>query len=655
MSKGLSWFILLAALFGFLALCVLLFIPMLLEGSIFRPELERWISRGMGRSVSIQGLVKVSLVPQIRISLSGLRIPASQGFPEKDLMRIDSLQLQAPLSHILRNGLKPRFIWLQGFHLVMERDREKGFGWPETPRKGKNRDGSDDPQMERPARLRLPAPLLGLLSEVAIQISEAELICVDLSNQRQARITDMSLSIEGNPSDGPQWIRAQGNMQGHPFTLQGSLQASPRAGAAGKLLLIELAAQVGGRLEGSLKGQIRSLGPSTEADLQVRVEPFSWQPLLMAVGYDPKGSFMERWQQVSFQGNLILSPGSFQVEQAELRADDSLIKFSMASGKGSRPGLMLNLETEELDLNSLFQASVGSKQRKRNPRAGGLKPNEHTKAPAGPKLQSVALFPLSGSAMIHRVLLKSQTFEDLQVSYRFEEGVLELQEVRVKLEGGELLGRGSVNFHGPKPYVHLDLKTMEVQVGPVLQRLAGTLFLEGRMGSHWDLEGPWEGDLDQAALTWKGQADILLKDGSINGVDLSKVSRSLGLAGDKKEKQKARTPFSSLEAHLGLEDGSLKVSKASMQNKDLRILAAGRADLLEKSLDFRLEPELGSREEGQEGAVLVVPLWVDGSFSHPKIHPDLAGIRKKGEGKLHLSIPSTKELKEVFRNFLKGR
>lgn len=655
MSRGVSWLILLTALCAFVALCLIVLLPMLVQSSIMRPELERWVSRGVGRSVSIQGPVRVSVVPAIKVTLSGLRVPATQGSPEKELVRVDSLEMEATWGHILRNGLRPRSLSVQGLHLVTQRDLEKNMDWIRSLGKGKEQQGPGAPHSEKHVSLKFGVPILGFLSGVGVQVSQAELVVMNRAHQKKGEIKAMSLSIGEPSTDGSQPVKAQGNVQGHPFLLQGSLKAASEEETPGRLLLVELEGQVGGKLRGSLKGRVRSLERDPEAHLQVHVDPFPLQPLLMAVGHDPRGSLLGRWSQVSFQGDVVITQGSLEIAQAELKLDESLINFSMAAGKGSGQALVLNLETEELDLNVFSQTSAHPKPKKRTPGAPSLKPKEHFEAFSGQGLPPVPSFPLAGSARIHKVALKSQAFEDLRVSYKLLGRVMELEEIRVGLEGGELWGSGSLNFHPTQPYVHLDLKTRNVQVGPVLQRLGRTVFLEGKMDSTWQLEGPWEGDLDRAALTWKGQADILIRDGSLNGVDLAKVSRSLGLAGDKREKQKARTPFSSLEAHVGLEDGSLKVSKASMQNKDLRILAAGRADLLEKSLDFRLEPELGAREEAQEGAVLVVPFWVNGSFSHPKFHPDLAGIRKRGEGKLHLSLPPAKDLKELFRNLLKGR
>lgn len=648
--------VVLAALCGVLAISILVFIPMLLESSIFRQQLEQWVSRSLGRPVLIEGPVSISVLPAPKLRLSGLHVPAPDGSTVKDLLRIDSLEAQARFGQILHVGLKPSIVAIQGLHLVLEMDREEGdFSSVQSPSKGTRPEGSDIAQPHRTSRLGIGIPFLASLPGTQLGISEADLLWVDQHNQRLAHMRNVSLQLTEPSSDGSQSIKAQGDLQGHGFSMEGSLKTRKEKGSADKIMLLELVCQVGGRLRGSLRGRVQTVEHSPEAHLQVNVEPFPLQPVLLAMGMGSAGGLLKSWNQVSFRGDLLFSKGSFQVQQGELRADELLIRLSMAWAKETYPFLELNLETEELELN-ISQSRPSASKEKSTTSARGHR--EHSKARAPSLSQAMFFFPLKGSAKIHRVLLRSQPMEELQASYKFSDGVLELEEIRARLEGGELWGSGFVELDDSQPpYMRLDLSTRSVQVGPLLKRLGNTSFLEGEVSGSWYLEGPWEGDLDRAALNWRGEAELLITEGSINGVDLARISRSLGLGGSKEQKHGTppRTPFSRLETHLGLADGLLKVSKASMQNQDLKVMAAGQANLWERSLDFRLEPELGSQKEGQQGASLVVPFWVDGGFSHPKFHPDLAGIRKKGEGKLHLSLPSGKDLKETLRNLLKAR
>ncbi len=658
MSKVLLWFMLPIVVLGFLALSVLVLIPILLESSILRPKLESWISMGLGRPVLIQGPVRISLLPEIRVSLSGLLVEAPEGFPEKYLARVDWLQAETTLGHIFGKGIRPQSMEMKGLHLVVERNWGKGSLWPGIPGQAKKSDSGVSSRAETTSRSKSQISPFLLLPGVGLKVSQGEILLVDPVDKALGRITGLGLSL-GKPSpDGSQHLKVQGSFQGHSFMAEGILKDQGKDSAGKQVLLLELNCRAEGRPIGSIRGQIRSWEKTPEAELLVRMGPFSLQGALRTLGSEPKGYFWEHWGRVSFHGNLVLSPSKLELRQAELRADEHLIRFWMRMGKSDEKGLELNLEVEELDLNHFSVGHGLSSPRKKNPGVPKNHLGQHTKNSTGIGSLDFPVPTMAGSVRIHKVLFKSQPLEELQISYRLRKTVLELEEIRLRLQGGELWGRGSVDLDRAPPYLHLDLNTRGVQVGPVLERLARTVFLEGSMESRWSLEGSWQGDLDRAALAWTAEADILLTQGSIKGVDLAKISRSLGLASKKEEKKEAsqaRTFFTRLEAHLGLEHGHLKVSKAFMQNKDLRVLAAGQANLLERSLDFRLEPELGSQSEQEQEATLVVPFWVDGSFSHPRFHPDLAGIKKKGQGKLHLSLPSSKELKEVLRNLLKGR
>ena len=77
-----------------------------------------------------------------------------------------------------------------------------------------------------------------------------------------------------------------------------------------------------------------------------------------------------------------------------------------------------------------------------------------------------------------------------------------------------------------------------------------------------------------------------------------------------------------------------------MQSPLLRLLAAGKADLVQETLDFRVEPKFVGTLKGQGDAKdrsgVTVPVLVTGTFASPKFRPDLKGLMqdtlKKGMG-----------------------
>jgi AsmA protein len=79
------------------------------------------------------------------------------------------------------------------------------------------------------------------------------------------------------------------------------------------------------------------------------------------------------------------------------------------------------------------------------------------------------------------------------------------------------------------------------------------------------------------------------------------------------------------------------------------VLAAGKADLVKETLDFRVEPKFvatlkGQQDKTERGGV-TVPVLVTGSFSSPKFRPDLEGMLQQ---KLEEGLPESSDLKKML-------
>ena len=79
------------------------------------------------------------------------------------------------------------------------------------------------------------------------------------------------------------------------------------------------------------------------------------------------------------------------------------------------------------------------------------------------------------------------------------------------------------------------------------------------------------------------------------------------------------------------------------------MLVAGKANLVNETLDFRVEPKFVTTLKGQgdtkERSGVTVPVLVTGTFSSPTFRPDLKGMLTKG---LQEGIPEPSELKKIL-------
>ena len=151
--------------------------------------------------------------------------------------------------------------------------------------------------------------------------------------------------------------------------------------------------------------------------------------------------------------------------------------------------------------------------------------------------------------------------------------------------------------------------------------------------------------------TLNGKGNLLFKDGAIIGIDLAGMVRNakaaFGLAEKKAERPK--TDFSELHSSFTITDGIVDTPDTSLVSPLLRVLVAGKANLVNETLDFRVEPKFVTTLKGQgdtkERSGVTVPVLVTGTFSSPTFRPDLKGMLTKG---LQEGIPEPSELKKIL-------
>jgi len=65
----------------------------------------------------------------------------------------------------------------------------------------------------------------------------------------------------------------------------------------------------------------------------------------------------------------------------------------------------------------------------------------------------------------------------------------------------------------------------------------------------------------------------------------------------------------------------------------MRLVATGKADLFQETMDFRVEPKgvatLKGKGDVKERTGILVPIVVSGSFASPKFRPDVKEIAKE--------------------------
>jgi AsmA protein len=237
--------------------------------------------------------------------------------------------------------------------------------------------------------------------------------------------------------------------------------------------------------------------------------------------------------------------------------------------------------------------------------------------PASPGRRLPPVPALNGTIAIDRLTCMHVRLEHVSLRLAGSEGGLAIDPVAAMLYEGSTAGRVEVDLRSDPPRTSIQATLEGVQVGPLLKDLSGNEVLDGRARAGLSLS--MAGDRPSGMLrTLAGNGRVNVTDGAVVGLDLLGGARGSKANG---EGARPHTDFSELTVPFTIEGGIVHIADAAAVSPPLHFTAAGRVDLVQETLNLRIEPRMSA-----EGGIGIV---IAGRFSNPEIHPDLEGVARK--------------------------
>jgi len=375
---------------------------------------------------------------------------------------------------------------------------------------------------------------------------------------------------------------------------------------------------------------------------------------------------------VALSGSVKGSPEAFSVEDIKVRLDDTRLEGTLSVRSQPSAAYAFDLRVDALDVDRYLPPPP--KDRKPPPATPGA---AATGLPSGP-LRSLSL---DGKLAAGKIKVAGIRLQDVRLQATGKDGLITLHPLSAGLYGGTYNGNVAIDARGTEPRIALDEKLTDVQVGPLLQDLQGKALLTGLTSASLKVSGVG-GDADAISRTLNGNVGFVLKDGTIEGVDiLGKICRALSTLGAgslKKEDivggvlqtltRKAQgaeetssaesTKFSEMHGSMVFTSGVGVNDDLLVQSPLLRVEGAGKLDLPNRSVDYLATAVLVKSCEGQGGrsfrelANYPIPVRISGPLDRPNVKPDLtAGILKilQGGQQAGESAPSSSDRQDASK------
>ena len=623
MNKAIKWGLIVCASLVVLVIAVLLIAPAFIDIRDYKPQLEKKVAEATGRPFSVGDDLNLSLFPWAGISFSDLRLGNTPGFSEKELVTVKSFEVRVKLLPLISKDIQVKRFILNEPKITLVKNKNGQVNWAQ-PAGAKEKSAAEKTTKASESEAAESGLPIKDLTIGEFSIKNGSITWIDHAADTRKEITAVNLKLKDVSLERPVGLSFSASLDNQPLSIDGTV------GPVGKdfkqaTIPLDLDLKALAELALKLNGSVKNPGAKPSFDLAVDIKPFSPRKLVAALGQDfpvattdPKAL-----DQVALKANLKGSQTKVAITNGMLNLDESTLEFSLNASDFSRPNLAFKMNLDRINLDRYLPP--GSDKPAPTGKPAEKKPTDY---------KPLRKLILDGQIKIGQLVVSKAKIEDMLVHVIAKNGIINLNPLKLNMYQGKVSGIGKLNVQQDTPRMNMDLDVADIQAGPLLKDVLEKDILEGVANA--DVNLSMSGD--QPALikkTLNGSGQVRFNDGAIIGIDLAGMIRNVkaafGLA--QKASQRPRTDFAELNAPFSIKQGLVHTPQTSLKSPLIRVIAAGDANLVNETLDFRVEPKVVATIKGQGDAEqrsgLMVPVLVSGTFSDPKFTPDLAGIAKK--------------------------
>jgi AsmA protein len=659
MKKAVKWGLVICAGLVVIIIAALLIAPAFIDIRDYKPKVEKLIAEKTGRPFSVGNDLRLSLFPWAGISLSSLQLGNTPQFAEKEFVTIKSFEIRVKLLPLIFKDIQVKRFILNTPQIVLVKNKDGQVDWSQPAKLKEKPPPEKSPKAPASANADTGLPIKNL-TVGDFSIKNGSIIWIDHSTNVREEITEVNMGLQEVSLDRPVKLSFSALVDNQPLSINGTV------GPVGQdfkkaTIPLDLNFEVFKELALGLKGSLMNPGSNPGFDLALDLKTFSPRKLLASLGQklplatsDPQA--LDR---AALRANLKGDQNKIAVSNAVLNLDESTLNFTLNASDFSKPNLAFDLNLDKINLDRYLPPKSEKQSTAENP------PEKKQPEKNPPDYAPLRKLILDGRIKIGQLVADKAKMEDMTMHIFAQNGIINLDPLKLSMYQGNVSGIGKINVQKESPQININLDAKNIQVGPLLRDVLQKDFLEGMTNARLTIAMSG----DNAAVitkTLNGDGQVLFSDGAIVGIDLAAMIRNVKAAFglEQKPAQRPRTDFSELDAPFTIVNGVVHTPETILKSPLLRVVAAGKADLVKETLDFRVEPKVVGTIKGQgdtaQHSGLMVPVLVSGTFSKPKFAPDLAGMAKQQLEKKILGpeqgekLLDKKGLEETAKGVLKG-
>ncbi|MFO7965321.1 MAG: AsmA family protein [Desulfobacterales bacterium] len=639
MKRLIKWGLIIGGSVLILILAALFILPFFVDMQQYKPILEERASAELGRPVSINGDIRLSLLPPAGIAITDLNIGNPEGFEEKEFVSIGHFEAGIKLLPLLsRNVQIDRFV-IEKPKILLVTQKNGRSNW-QMPEKSTPEEKPEERTDETQTGFNLP---LEYIRVDEILLKDGLVRIIDHTKTGSTEISNISVKIEAVQFDRPVELSFMAEYNKIPIALNGRVGPVGRNFGADDVP-VDFTVRAMDEAKITVNGKLRRLADKPAFDLTFRSDPFSPKEMLSAIDLKDRVQTMDPQALTKMAFSFTLSGDSeaMTISDGNIVLDDSALAFGAVIQNTKKPALTFEATLDQLDANRYFPPETKSEKAAEQPKADASEP---------PDFSVLRALSLKGDLKAGEINVHQVPIRRLVLRITGNDGVFRIEPLSFQLYEGRIDAQALFNVATDKPKTEIALTAENIQANPLVVAFLEKDILEGTLKANVDLQARGI-DPNAVKTSLSGSTDLLFRDGAVKGINLTDMVRNIKTAfarnaSEPSGEAQPRTDFTELHLPIQFENGIARTSSARLVSPLVRAEVEGSADLMNERLDFRITPNFVATISGQgdtrERSGIKVPILVTGSFSSPKFAPDMEGIVKK---QLEQRLPIPKKLKE---------
>jgi AsmA protein len=595
-------------------LVILVALPFLIPMESYRGPITDAASNATGRIVQIEGDLRLTIYPELGVSVGDVSVSNTEGAREPQMVSIGNLVVGVRVMPLLSGNIEVARLVLDEPVINLEVAANGTPNWEFTgggqaaPEGGAGGDSSI-------------ADSINDFGVEELRINNGEITYYDAAADSTAALEDVDIALAMPSTDLPMNMQGALTYNAERFEIDANIER-PRAllEAASTAAQIALSSNL---LNTNFDGTLAASG-ETNGDVELNIP--SLRNLASGGGTDlPPGDNLGA---LELQAGVAARPGNVSFSGLRMTLDGMTITGDL-SVDSSNPTLMLSggMAIDRLDFNNYLTVS-GADTGAGAATAGGT--GGYSDAPL--QLDLLKAVNADLTLVVGTLIFQSMTIEQAAMGARLDNGLLNAELREMSLYGGSGTGALVINAREATPSFRNTLNISGTDVQAFLTDFINIDRVSGTGAFNFDLttRGSTQNQIVNALA---GSGNINFQNGALTGVDLGAVARTLetvvnlGGAGNLTSAD-AATEFTAFGGSFVMQNRIAHNDDFLMDSPVLRVIGNGDLNLAAQEMDFHIEPQpvaIGN-VAGVDLGNIGVPFRVHGPWTDLSYTPDLANL-----------------------------